>query len=380
MGNIELGYTITTDPNLLDHQNDITPEMSHMNERYHQMAMEGKKSSIKKIREAIKKHPYNPQLKNFLSVLYAKLEYTQKTFDVNKWIVVEHPNYLFGKLNLANEYYSKQEYDKMLEVLGREMDLKALYPNRDTFHMSEVISFLKCTVLYFIAIGDIEEAEIRYEIMHNLAPDAPETEFVLEKLFIERMLAGQKRYEAEQKKKISVTTKPQEITTITQAPSFTHQEIEWLYCNGLYIGKEKIDTILSLPKDTLIQDPELVLQDSINRYYYFQKLTDDNGWVEEKMNFVIHSLYFLAELKASDSLDTIFNVASQSNEYLELYIGDFLSSSIWEIMYKIGANKLEACKLFMFKPGVDTYARIIFVDMVEQLAFHQPERRGEAIN
>jgi len=216
--------------------------------------------------------------------------------------------------------------------------------------------------------------------MHNLAPNALETEFVLEELFIERMLAGQKRYEAEQKKKISVTTKPQELTTITQAPSFTHQEIEWLYCHGLYIGKEKIDTILSLPKDTLVQDLELVLQDSINRYYYFQKLTDDNGWVEEKMNFVIHSLYFLAELKASNSLDTIFNVASQSNEYLELYIGDFLSSSIWEIMYKIGANKLEAYKLFMFKPGVDTYARIIFADMVEQLAFHQPERRGEAIN
>ena len=380
MSNIKIGYTITTDSNFFYKQNTITPELSRKLEQFHEMALNGKKSSIPKILDAIEQHPNNPQLKNYLSILYGQLNETQKMYDANKWIIAEHPNYLFGKLNLANEYYLKQEYNKMPDILGHQMDLKALYPSRDTFHLNEVISFLKCTVLYFTAIGDIEQAEIRYEIMHELASDSADTEIAMQQIFVARIKAGQKRFEEEQKSKISIKTKTQEITTSSQAPNFYHQEINWLYCNGLFIGEEKIDTILSLQKDTLIQDLELVLQDSINRYSYFNKLTESNGWDEEKMNFVIHAIYLLGELEATKSIGTIFNMLSQSNEYFELYLGDFITSMLWEPVFKIAANNLEACKQFMFKPDIDTYARITFPEMVEQLALHHPERRDEAIN
>lgn len=380
MSNIEIGYTITTDPNFLNEQNAITPELSGKLERFHRLALGGKKSSIQKILDAIEQYPDNPQLKNYLSVLYGQLNETQKMYDVNKWIIAEHPNYLFGKLNLANEYYLKQEYDRMPDVLGQEMELKALYPDRDTFHLNEVISFLKCAVLYFTAIGDIEQAEIRHEIMLKLAPDISDTQIATQQILITRMNVGLKRLDEEQKSRISVETKPQEVKTIIQTTNFYHQETEWLYCNGLYIGEEKLKTILSLPRDTLIQDLELVLQDSINRYGHFRKLDDENGWDEAKMNFVVHAIYLLGELKATESIEAIFEVLSQSDEYLELYLGDFLTSMLWEPVYKVAANNLEACKQFMFKPGIDTYARTTFLDMVEQLALHNPERREEAAN
>ncbi len=380
MSATKIGYTITTDPFFFNEQNAITPELSRKLEQYHQMALDGKKSSIQKIIDAIEQHPDNPQLKNYLSVLYGELNETQKMYDVNKWIIAEHPNYLFGKLNLANEYYLKKEYNKMQDVLGHQMELKTLYPDRETFHLNEVISFLKCTVLYFTAIGDIKQAEIRYEIMHELAPDSTDTEIAMRQIIITSMKAGQKRFEDEQKSKISVETKIQKISTISKAPNFCHQEIKWLYSNGLYIGEEKINIILSLKKDTLIQDLELVLQDSINRYGYFSKLVESNGWNEENMNFVVHAIYLLGELEATKSIDAIFNVLSQSDEYFELYLGDFITSMIWEPIFKVAANNLEACKQFMFKPSIDTYARTTFPDMVEQLALHHPERREEAIN
>jgi len=380
MSNIERGYSITTDPNYLDKQNAMSPELSRSIERYYHMALDGKKSSIRKILDAIEQFPDTPQLKNYLSVLYEKLNNTQKVHEVTRWIVAEHPNYLFGKLNLANEYYLKEEYDKMPDILGREMEIKALYPDRDTFHLSEVMSFLICSVLYFTAIGDIEQAEIRHEMMHNLEPDSFKTETAMRHILIARLKVGQKRSEDSQNSRVSVETKPQEIKTISQSPIFYHQEIRWLYCNGLYIGEEKINILLSLPKDTLIQDLELVLQDSIDRYGYFYKLVDENGWEEEKMNFVVHSLFLLGELKVAKSIDIVIKVLSQSNEYLELYLGDFLGELIWEILYKIAADNLEVCKQFMFKPGIDTYGRTIFPGMVVQLALHHPERRDEAIN
>lgn len=375
-----IGYKITTDPQFLDDQNAITPELSSLLERYHEMALKGEKSSIHIFLSAIETYPNNPQLKNYLSVLYSQLKMTQKAYDVNKWIIAEHPNYLFGKLNLANEYYLKQEYHKIPSVLGIEMDLKSLYPYRDTFHLNEVTSFFKSTILYFTAIGNLEQAEIRYDLMKQIAPDSPDTEMMHHCIFSARMKAVQEQYEEEQKTKISVVTKSQSRNTDSKEPVFFHQEIAKLYSTDFYIRKVELQSILSLPRESLLQDLELVLADSISRFAHFEKIVNEDGWDSEKMNFAIHAIYILGELRASTSLDAICNVLSQSKEYLEFYFGDFITGMLWEPLYKIAATNLEACKEFLFRPGIDTYARINFPDMVEQIAFNHPERREEVID
>ena len=377
--NTIMGYKITNDPNFSDQENTITPELSWVLEKFHKLALNGKKSSVQKILDAIEKYPRNPQLKNYLSVLYGQIGDTKKMHETNRWITTEHPDYLFGKLNLASEYYLKKEYHKIPEILGSDMELKSLYPDREIFHENEVISFLKFAVLYFTAIGDIEQAEIRLDIMEKVAPDAHDTEIALKHLFTARMEAGHKRFKEEQKHRIYVETKKQEIKTTTIAPIFENAEMEWLYTNGLYISEEKLNALLSLPKESLISDLELVLDDSIERFAHFTDLTDLEGWNEEKMNFVIHTILLLGELKAIKSLGKIFNVLRQSEEYLDLYFGDFITDAIWEPVYKIANHDLEACKLFVCEQGVNTYARTVFTDMVEQIAYHQPERRDEVI-
>jgi hypothetical protein len=380
MKHIKLSYNITTDPQFLDDQNAINPQLSRTLEKYHQMALKGKKASIPKILSAIEKYPNNPQLKNYLSVLYGQLNMTQKMYDVNKWIIAEHPNYLFGKLNLANEYYLKEEYSKIPEVLGHEMELKSLYPNRRTFHLNEVTSFLKSTILYYTAIDNIEQAEIRYDLLKQIAPDSTDTEMISKHIFIERIKASSKRFEEEQKNKILVVTNPQKIYRDSKEPIFLHQEIKELYRHGLYIDKEKLQAILSLPRETLLQDLELVLKDSIIRFDHYQKLVNKNGWNEETMTFPIHAIYILGELQASNIFDTVVDVLSQSEEYFDFYFGDFTVDMLWEPLYKIAATNLEACKEFIFRPGMNTYARNNFLDMAEQIVFHHPERLNEIIS
>lgn len=375
-----LNFNITTDHNFLNEQNAITPGLSRKIERYYQMAISGKKSSVPKLLEAIKNYPNSPQLKNYLSVLYGQLNETQKMYDVNKWILAEHPDYLFGKLNLANEYYLKQEFDAMRDVLGHEMDLKSLYPHRKTFHLNEVTSFLKSTILYYISIENIEEAEIRLDLMKQLAPNALDTKSMMHRIILARMEAAEKRYEEAQKSKISVTIGSQQISTASEHPMFFHQEMNELYSIGLNIEREKLKTILDLPRETLIQDLELVLSDSINRYTYFQNIVNENGWNKETMNFVIHAISILGELKASKSINSLFNVLSQSYEYFELYLDDFAIIELWEPFYKIAANNLQLCKEFLFRPGINTHARSAISDMVQQIALQNPERFDEVIN
>lgn len=50
-----------------------------------------------------------------------------KAFEINREIIEKHPDYLFGKLNLANEYILTEQYEKVPEILGKEMELKKLY-------------------------------------------------------------------------------------------------------------------------------------------------------------------------------------------------------------------------------------------------------------
>lgn len=381
MGNFLLsGYTITTDPDFLDDQNALTPQLKWQIEKFHKLALEGKRSSIPKLLEAIEKHPGNPQLKNYLSALYSQIGDKQKAYETNHWIVAEHPGYLFGKLNLANEYYLKGEYEKMPEVLGETMEIKSLYPHRDTFHLNEVVSFYKCAVLYFTAIGNIDQAEIRYDVMKELDPDSSDTEMALQNLFAARLELGQKRFEEDEKNRISVKTKQQEKKNITTAPHFENPETEWLYKYGLYISKKKLVKMLALPNESIIRDLEMVLLDSIDRYAYFSDWVEKNGWDEEKMNFVVHAFYLLGELKASESIESIFKVLSQSGEYLEFYFGDFTTSGLWEPVYKIVNHDLNSCKHFVMKPGIDTYAKTLFSDIAEQVVHHQPERRTEVLN
>lgn len=378
--NIILQYNITNDPNLLDKQNAITAELSRILKRFHKLALGGKKSSVQKIIDAIEKYPENPQLKNYLFVLYGQIGDTEKAHETNRWITTEHPDYLFGKLNLANEYYYKEEYHKMPEILGDDMELKALYPNRQTFHVNEVTSFFKCAILYYTAIGDIEQAEIRLDIMQELAPDSADTKVAFNHLLLARMEASRKRYEEEERNRISVNTTKQEYKATYDAPKFENAEIEWLYTNGLYIGNEKLNTLLSLPKVSLISDLELVLQDSIERYAHFHNLVKaQKEWNEDERTFVIHAIYLLGELESTKSMAYIFNVLKQSDQYLNFYIGEFITSGIWEPIYKMANQNLDACKQFMFEPGVYTYARTVFTDMVEQVAHHQPDRRNEVI-
>lgn len=376
---MKIGYNITNDHTFLNKQNAITPELAAKLVRFHNMALEGKKSSIPKFLQAIKQYPKNPQLKNYLSVLYSNIGNEEKTYEVNHWLLKEHPDYLFAKLNLANEYCINKQYSKVPEVLGEVMELGALYPNRDTFHINEVTGFLKTAILYFAGIGNLEQAEIRYEIMKKIAPDSADADFAFKIIFTARIELGRELSKKEEKNKIRVTTKKQEKSEINVAPVFNHTQINWLYSNGLYIGEEKLKTLLALPRKTLIADLEMVLHDSIVRFSYFNQIAETESWNEETCNFVVHAFFLLGELQANESVNTLLKVLSQSKEYLELFFDDFLATDLWEPLYKIANKNLEVYKQFMFQPSIYTFSKSLLCDTVEQIALHKPKQREEVI-
>ena len=378
----EYGYEITTDPEFMDEQNAMTPELRReLEPLYYEISeSKGSKKIIEKILKLIEKNPKNPQLKNFLSVAYKESGNMQKAREVNLWVIAEHPDYLFGKLNLAAEYYENKEYEKMTEVLGMMMEIQELYPERQVFHLAEVTGFNRFAIMYFTAIGNQEAAESRYEILKKIAPDHPDTEQALPYLFPGRMKAGAKRMEDEEKTKIRVKT-PSKVSVEqkTQQPEFTHEEINLLYQKGLYISRENLNIILALPRETLIGDLEEVLRDSMCRYEYFKNRLETNGWDEETMTFAIHAMYLLGELCAEESLDIVLEIFRQGEKFNDFWFGNFLTNALWEPLYYIAGNQFEKLKQFICEPSIYTFARSGITVVMQQIALHQPERKEEVI-
>ena len=370
-------YKITSDPHFMDEQNAMTPKLHQQFESLYFQVTKNKnlKKYIKKILELIEKHPDNPQLKNLLSGAYDNLGQPEKALEVNHWILKEHPDYLFGKINMAVEYYMKGEYEKMPEVLGEDMEIQALYPERDTFHVSEVTGFYRTAILYFLGMDDIESAKDRLEIIKQIAPDEPNTK--MGQQFIETYIA-EKNMNAmveEHKNHSGVVHRGNTLPPQSEEePVFTNIIIDELYNYNLHIDPTLLKEILALPRETLIADLETVLDDALRRYEYFKEDVELFGWDDDKMSFPLHAIMLLGELRAEESLPKILEIFHQNEEFLEFWFADHLYETLWEPLFHIANNHFDVIKKYMKEPGVDIYAKSVLSNMVMQTAFHHPER------
>lgn len=373
------GYEITSNENFSRKLNPIPHSLDIQLGDLYDLALKGKKSAVKKFIRLIEKYPNVPMLKNYLSVLYSSMGQIEKSHEVNHWIVAEHPDYLFGKLNLAAEYYTKEEYSKIPEVLGEYMELKKLYPQRDVFHTVEVSGFFKISILYFSAIGNLEQAGIRLDILKEIAPESADLEIAEEHFHIAKMEAAMHDMATARKDWIEIDIKKTVLTDIKAPPKFTHKEISLLYENDFFLDKKLITEILALPRQSLIEDLNKVLEDSIVRFNYFNTKADNGDFDDITYSFVIHSLFILSEIEATESKENILDVLRQDSDYIQLYIGDILSEYMWLILYKTATSELGTYKQYMFEPGIYTFNKTSVSEMANQIAQHQPHRKDEVI-
>ncbi len=366
----------------MDTANAVTSELKRQLEPLFIEVTSGKGSDrvIKKILRLIDKHPRNPQLKNYLSVAYSENGNFKKAREVNKWILTEHPDYLFGKLNQAAAFYEDQEYEKIPEILGEEMEIQALYPERNEFHLAEVTGFYKFAILYFTAIENPEAAKSRLEIMEKIAPDHPDTEFAKETIAAAYLKKNFEFMEKDKKVKIQVTPAQNNLPPqTTNPPTFANPVINRLYEKDLFIGQDLIREILALPRKSLITDLDKVINDALCRCEYFYNIIDLEGWNEDLMSFPIHAVFLLAELRAKESLPKVLDLFRQDKRFLDFWFGDHLTETLWEVIYYLGNNRLNDLLQFMKEPGLDTYAKSLVSNTVSQIPFHQPSRKEEVI-
>ena len=221
------GYNITTNPQFQNKRYGITHQLD---KQLGKLAVECQNKNNKKIidqlTQLIIQYPTVPMLKNFLSVAYNAQGNFEKAVEVNNWLLAEHPDYLFAKINQANDFINNGEFEKVPEILGEAMEIRQLYPERDLFHISEVTIFYRLAIRYYAVINNLELAENRMKILREIAPHHPDTEHAEHYLFALLMKKGSERYEEENKQRIAPKViKSVEKLSTNNIPEFNHPEI-----------------------------------------------------------------------------------------------------------------------------------------------------------
>ncbi|MDR3140382.1 MAG: DUF1186 domain-containing protein [Tannerellaceae bacterium] len=374
----KLGYKLTNDDFFLDEAFGAGEQLSRQLEEFiNDVRGRKDKPVISKLKQLIKEYPNVPKLKSYLATVYRYKGELDKARKLYEQLVCEYPTYLYGRTGLASFLLEDKAYDKIEELLGTDMDIRTLFPEREVFHLHEVSDFLELSIRYFTDMGQIEKAEARYKELKTINSSCPE----LGILFAYIACARLGKHLSVKKDKVEKLRKvyPQKIAEKSEnvsAPVFQHEEINNLYRYDDKIPQDVLQEILELPRASVISDLEKVLDDTVDRYGYFSQA---DLQVEGNCFFALHAFFLLAELRAEESLPKILSILAYDDDFTEFWFGDYMTEDMWIYFYRTGFSRIDEMKEFLFNPGVGSYVKCGITGAIVQTALHNPEKKEEMI-
>lgn len=358
-------FVVTENSEKADSYKEIPHHIDILINKIHNELTKGKESTLKKILKYCKRYPKIPQFRNYLSVWYKIRGNTTQEYASNKKTVEIFPDYLYGKISYAT-YLIDNKVDGLvsvfLDILGENLLLHELYPDRKIFYLDEVISYYLVTIQYLFYVEDDEEAEKRITFLEELAPE-------YHKLDMIRKIRVQRNFNriisaSKNSKKLMVSEKDNHsVFQTTDSPVFHFsKEMELLYnCSYEDIQEKDLDAILLLDKDLLLDDLLIALKDSYIRYEYYVDQEDREGYIEEKYAFPIHVLYLLGKLKNAKAVEPIFDFLRQKNDLLHFWFGFETSEFLPDVLENLEVTK-QQCFRFLKEEQINGFQKIIVLE------------------
>ena len=172
-----VSYEVTYDPiesKYLDYPEEIQNEIESLCYKA-QESPKSAKLAIPRIQKLIEEYPSCPTLYNYLTVAYSISGNPKKSLFWIKETYRLFPDYLFARILFAQQYLKEDNLEKAMDVFDCKLDLKLLYPERNVFHITEVVSFLSLVIEIYFRQGKLDSAEKLFDILRELAPNHPQT-------------------------------------------------------------------------------------------------------------------------------------------------------------------------------------------------------------
>ncbi len=164
-------FKITHEP-ILEERLERLPE--DIQQQYHESfwaSSDEPETSASMLEELLEKYPDIPEFKNNLASVYFKMG---KSIEAKRLVDENYrmdPDYLFAKTAYAQLCILRKRYPEIPAIFDNLFDLQLLYPDRNVFHITEVMSFYYSMGSYFHAIGKTEQAKVLYKLLLKYGPE-----------------------------------------------------------------------------------------------------------------------------------------------------------------------------------------------------------------
>ena len=369
----ELGFEITWEPLSLETKS-FDLKTSKLLQNIYEEIREGKNVFAETLENYIREYPDIPIFRNYLASHYILADDLIKAEEVNEKCLIFFPDYLFALLNRANLFFMQELYEKIPSALKSLDDLRVLQPGRNVFHVSEVFAYFQIVIMYYLAIDEFDKAIKTINILEMIDISYPEYKTIVDKVQKYILSKHLKLHEELWQNEKKVKALPLTTEQIQDPPVFNHPEINKLYDFDIEIDGAIIAEILALPRESLVEDLKTVIYDSLKRYNFFLTKPASNCFS------CIHALLISAELKAVEVLPAIFDFLKNDDEFIQFWLGDFLSDDVWEILYKLTEGNVQALVDFIKQPNIEFYPKYTAAETLTQHALNQPETQQYIIN
>ncbi|MDR0938224.1 MAG: hypothetical protein LBN29_02550 [Mediterranea sp.] len=143
------------------------------------------------------------------------------------------------------------------------------------------------------------------------------------------------------------------------------------------LTKEEIDFILSLPRESMAGDLEQAALYEMGRGLRLMEDSEDapDSFETDRL---IHVVYLLGTVNTSRSLGVVLEMLRQDSYFLFMFDNWDLSALV-PTLYLLGRERLNELMHFVLEPGLDSYSHRYVFFVLEQIIFHEPQRREEAL-
>jgi tetratricopeptide (TPR) repeat protein len=151
----------------------LPPEREAEGEMLHGMLSRDPKRAIPALERLTKEFPEVPTVKNWLSVALNAVGRFEDADALTDRILIEHPDYLFARINKALTQLSEGHYHRVPAILNGQMELHLLAPGRKVFHATEAAAMWSVLHQYYLATTQFGLALDYIDRLRLVAPDNP---------------------------------------------------------------------------------------------------------------------------------------------------------------------------------------------------------------
>lgn len=363
------GIQITEEP-----LKGLSPEIDKISEKYYTLVQNAPSKSLPDLEKLVKEYPEHPVFKNYLYICYQTTDQPLKAQQLLDITIQEHPDYIFG---ISNKILNAPE-DKIAELghlLGENRHIRDFIRDRTT-HYTEFLSYQQAAIHYDIATKNENSALERLNDLIEIRTPKHILNELAQKIAIFRLKSFGERAKKSKEGRIEVNSKSKVSYPFTdQVPTFQHPEINIFYKKAVnQLSEKERVKIMALPRISLIADLELVLQDMIQRWDYFQSI----DFTDPTHEFGLHALFFLGALEAEESLPKVLDLLRMGDDFAEYWFAD-LSLEFFAPLYSLGKNSFDQLLAYCKEEDLFWISRSVPTKVVAQVALHQPDRRTEVI-